>query len=156
MNLFTSFISLFKSPIVHQNDLKPRKPLKVEQRPEFDVLILPKDLPDFMRQCKQFRGVYVGRCIGSAQEWDDRKYGAAHCHNDKRDPWYGFICAKNHNKVLMRTTMAHEISHLISASGHNLKWAKVYTSIEGMPKFLTVQWLACKYGFKLPKGKKSQ
>jgi hypothetical protein len=133
---------------------KPKKK-KVKKPPQhngFDVLIQKEHLPKYMR-LPEVRGVFIGSCIRKQDRRWRIKDAQAHAHTGN-DWCKGFICIPD-SKVLKRhATMRHEVAHLLSTDGsnqgHNLNWAANFIELcGGRYKYITIEWLAKKYKFKV-------
>ena len=125
--------------------LGPSKPLKPAKEVIPQRLVQVEDLPDFMQGYDRLRGVYVGGCIGDPTgKWDKSHTAHAHTHGQ----WQGYICFMNERKFRSHLLLKHELSHILSRSGHTKAWAAVYVSLKNPTnQWLTMDFLKQKYKF---------
>ena len=81
-------------------------------------------------------GVYVGGCVDRTGEtWRLWHEIHGHAHNDKLDPWFGWVCILEPKRVLTakgRPTkiLLHEIAHLLVPNqGHTKRWKRVVAEL---------------------------
>jgi len=80
-------------------------------------------------------GIYVGGCIDERVAWGIWEGAAAHAHNDRKSPWFGWICILHARDVLTPTgkpsnILLHEYAHLLAPDvGHTAKWKRIVTEL---------------------------
>jgi hypothetical protein len=116
-------------------------------------IVAENDLPEYMIGHKELKGVCVGACIYN-ERWSKKVPHSAHAHTGKVGKYAGWICFENEKAFTKRTTCLHELAHIVSNSGHTIRWATKYVALAGgEPKWLTIDWLQAKYNFKTAKKK---
>jgi len=82
-------------------------------------------------QRPEVKGVFVGGCCCPWEEKPDPKETLAHAHLQKDGGIFrGWICFSS-EKIPNKYVVIHELSHLISETGHSKRWRETVLKLGG-------------------------